>query len=165
MIGSPLGGFDDEIDGGGEAAPVGGFFFELDAAGGGEGVELGLATGFGFRPLGFDPTFLFETVQGGIERALLNLENFARDLLNALGDGPAVLGFEREGFKDEEIESALDEIVGFAHSVIIYIWIVDSQGVEEVEKRRKEFTTEDTEKEEGKRRRADPPFAQTARKG
>jgi len=31
-------------------------------------------------------------------------------LLDALGDGPAVFRFERNGLEDQEIESALDEI-------------------------------------------------------
>lgn len=112
---------DDEVDGGGETVPVGGFFFELDAAGGGEGIELGDAAGFGFGALALDPAFVLEAMESGVQGALLNLQNVAGDLLDALGDGPAVLGLESQGFEDQEIESALDEVVGFAHSVIIYM--------------------------------------------
>ena len=115
-----LDGLDDEIDGAGEAAPVRGFFFELRAASGGQRVILGSSSGVAFHPLGFDPGFLFEAVEGGIERALLDLEHFIGNLLNALGDGPAVLGLERDGFEDQEVEHALDEIVGFAHTMMIY---------------------------------------------
>jgi len=119
----------DEIDGGRETVPVGEFFFELDAARGGEGVKLGDAAGFRFGALAPDPALLFEAMEGGVEGALLDLEDVLGDLLDALGDGPAVLGLESEGFEDEKVESALDEVVGFAHSVIIYNWIVDSQGI------------------------------------
>jgi len=115
-----LGSFDHEVDGGGQAIPIGRFLFELRTAGGGQRVELGLSSGFGLRPFGFDPGFLLEAVQSRVERALLNLKDFLRDLLDAFGDGPAMFGFERNGFEDEKVESALDEIVRFAHSMTIY---------------------------------------------
>ena len=83
-----------QVDGGREAAPVGGFFFQLLAAGVGERVELGLAPGFAFRPLGLDPRLLLQPVERGIKRALLDLQDFSGNLLDALGNGPAVLCFE-----------------------------------------------------------------------
>ena len=61
-----------------------------------------------------------EAVERGVEGALLDLENILGDLLDALGDGPAVLGLESQGFEDQEIEGALNKIVGFAHRKIIY---------------------------------------------
>jgi len=118
--GAPLRLLHDEIDGGGEAVPVGGFFFELEVTSAAEGVELGDASGFGFGAFSLNPAFLFEAVQGGVEGALLDLEDFAGDLLDTLGDGPAVLGLESEGFEDQKVESALNEVVRFAHSMIIY---------------------------------------------
>jgi len=127
---APLGFLHDQIDRGGEAIPIGGFLFELDAAGGGEGIELGLATGFGFGALAANPALLLEAMEGGVERALLDQEDVARDLLDTFGDGPAVLGLKCESFEDQEIESALHEVVGFTHRKIIYNTIVDSQGVE-----------------------------------
>ena len=42
----------------------------------------------------------------------MDLEHIIRDLLDPLGDGPAVLGLELEGLEDEEVEGALDEISG-----------------------------------------------------
>ena len=117
---APLRFLHDEIDGGGEAIPVGEFLFELGATGSGEGIELGDAAGFGFGALALDPAFLLEAMEGGVEGALLDLEDFAGDLLDALGDSPTVLGLEGDGFEDEEVESALDEVVRFAHSMIIY---------------------------------------------
>src|SRR5579864_3457065 len=46
-------------------------------------------------------------MQRGIEGALLDLQHVFGDLLDPLGDGPAVLGFEGDGFEDEEVEGAL----------------------------------------------------------
>jgi len=41
-------------------------------------------------------------------------------LLNALSDGPTVFGFERNGFENQEIQSSLDEVVRFSHTMTIY---------------------------------------------
>src|SRR6185437_5136921 len=103
----------NQVDGGGEPVPVRGFLIQLGAAGGGERVELCLASGFAFRPLCLDPALLFEAVEGGIERTLLDLEHFAGKLLNPLGDSPSVHGVGQEGFQDQKIEGALDEITWF----------------------------------------------------
>ena len=56
--------------------------------------------------------------------ALLDLKNFVGDLLNALGDGPAVLGLQRDGFEDEQVERALNEITRFSHTMFIYNTVV-----------------------------------------
>jgi hypothetical protein len=111
-----LGLADDEVDGCREAVPVGSFLFKLRTAWGGESVELGLATGFAFSPLRLDPSLLLKTMQGGVERTLLYLENFAGDLLNPLGDGPSMQRFEKERFEDEEVEGSLNEIAWLAHT-------------------------------------------------
>src|SRR5580692_543561 len=66
----------DQVDGGGKTVPVGRFLFKLGAAGGGKRIELGLASGFALGPPGLDPTLLLEAVEGGVERALLDLEHF-----------------------------------------------------------------------------------------
>ena len=39
-------------------------------------------------------------MQGGIERALLDLKDVAGDLLDALGDGPTVLRVGGDGLQD-----------------------------------------------------------------
>lgn len=54
-------------------------------------------------------------MQCGIERALLNLQGLARDLLDALRDRPPMFGFKRYSLEDQEVEGALDEIGGFRH--------------------------------------------------
>src|SRR6266446_788596 len=105
-------------DGGGELAPGAFFAFELFAACGGEVVILGAAIVFGGAPAGFDPAATFEAMQRGIEGALLNLQNVLGGLLDALGDGPAVLRLESKGFEDEEIEGALGEIEFFGRHAV-----------------------------------------------
>jgi hypothetical protein len=52
---------------------------------------------------------------------LLNLKNFLGDLLNALGNRPAVLRLERDCLEDEQIESPLNEIAWLSHTMTIYI--------------------------------------------
>jgi hypothetical protein len=106
----------DQVDGGGEAVPVGGFLFELGTARGGERVELCLTPGFAFCPFGLDPALLLKAMKGGVKGALLHLQDFAGKLLNPLGDSPAVHWFKEEGFEDEEVEGALNEVAWFAHA-------------------------------------------------
>jgi hypothetical protein len=75
----------------------------------GKGVKLGFTPRVRVFPLGVEPAAFFQTVQGGIERALENLKEIAGDLLNALRDGLAVNGAGGGDFKDEHIESSLEE--------------------------------------------------------
>jgi hypothetical protein len=56
--------------------------------------------------------------------SLLDLKDFVGNLLNAFGDGPAVLGLQRDGFEDEQVERALDEIAWFSHTMFIYNTVV-----------------------------------------
>src|ERR1700733_12188965 len=46
-------------------------------------------------------------MEGGIERALLDAQHVARNLLDALGYGPAMLRFQRKGLQDEQIQRSL----------------------------------------------------------
>jgi len=46
-------------------------------------------------------------VEGGIERALIDLDDGAGDLLQALRDAVAVGGLEREDLEDQHVERAL----------------------------------------------------------
>ena len=61
-------------------------------------------------PLGFNPALMLETMEGRVERALVNLQDGLGDLLNALRDRPAVqrLGLQRP--KDEQVERARQKI-------------------------------------------------------
>jgi hypothetical protein len=49
-------------------------------------------------------------MEGRIERALLDAEDLTRHLLHALGNTPSMLGLEREGAEDKEVEGALRQI-------------------------------------------------------
>src|SRR5512141_363947 len=82
-----LHGAQDAGDRRSQTIPVRPLLAELFAAETGERIEPGLATGVGRGPLGTKPTAFFETMQGGIQRALLNLEHGAGHLLQAPRDG------------------------------------------------------------------------------
>src|ERR1041384_7782480 len=82
----------EELNGIGVALPGADFAGELFASGGGEGVELGAAVVLGRAPLGVEQAAILEAVQRGVEGALVDLEDAARDLLDALADPPAVHG-------------------------------------------------------------------------
>jgi hypothetical protein len=64
----------------------------------------------GSAPARFDPAAALEAVEGRIKRTLLDAENLARDLLDAFGDGPAMLRTHGEGAEDEKVERALRKI-------------------------------------------------------
>src|SRR5205807_8736290 len=49
-------------------------------------------------------------MQCRVQRALWDLKGFARDLMDALGDRPAVHRLERERFEDQEVERALRQV-------------------------------------------------------
>ena len=80
------------------------------APGAGERVKFGVASGFGFPPFRADPALVFEAVERRIKGSLRDLQHFLRDLPDALGDGPAVLGLRGEGFENQDVEGALDEV-------------------------------------------------------
>src|SRR4051812_35051798 len=106
---------DDEVDGFRQPFPA----FELPRVlrppGACQRIHLRPPSGVALGPLGRDPALLLEPMQRRIERALLHLQDFARHLLDALGDGPAVRRLKGKRLQDQEIQGALDEIGGFAH--------------------------------------------------
>jgi hypothetical protein len=55
---------------------------------------------------------VFEPVEGGIERSLLDAQDVVRHLLDATRDRPAVLRFELQRLEDEEVERSLNEVDG-----------------------------------------------------
>src|ERR1051326_8860130 len=98
-----------------QPVPVGQFFFHLRASAARQRVELSLTPAIGLGPVSLDPTLLLQPVQRRVEGTLLFLQFFFRDLLNTLGDGPAVLGLERKGLENQKIQSALHQIARFTH--------------------------------------------------
>ena len=111
--------FKEAGDDGGGLFPVLRFGLEGFAASLGEGVEAGAAIVFGGAPFGFDGAFLFEFEENGVERALIDGEEIAADLLDAAGEAVAVERAEDvESFEDHEGEGALEDIgffVGGCH--------------------------------------------------
>src|SRR5262249_38292947 len=61
-------------------------------------------------PLRRDPLLALEPVQGGVERPGVDLQDVARARLDGLGDAVAVLRPPAEGFEDQEIERALEQL-------------------------------------------------------
>jgi hypothetical protein len=103
-------GLEDERDCVGVAAPLFELGVELLAARWSEGVELGHAAVFGFFPFGGDEAFALEAVEGGVEGALLDLEDFLGGDEDALGDAVAMGWGGGDGFEEEEFEGALEEV-------------------------------------------------------
>ena len=104
-----------QIDCSREAVPARQFPFHLGTARPREVIEFGFAAGFGLGPLRLDPALLLQPVQRRIERSLLDLKRFPGDQLNALGNCPPVLRFERESLQNQQIQGALNEIGRFTH--------------------------------------------------
>jgi len=124
LFAAALNVFEDQADGGREAMPIGLFGLEIFFAGASEGIVFGAAIVFGFAPFGSDPGLLFEAVEGGIESALIDLEDVVGDLADALRDSPAVKRLEGNGLQDKQIESALDEVGGFSHERKSSCWLL-----------------------------------------
>ena len=108
-------GFQDEPDRRREAFPVRFFGLEVFLAGLGERIIFRAAIVLRFAPFGLNPCLLFEAMQSGIERTLIDLEDVFGNMANALSDGPAVHGLKRNGLEDEQVESALHKVGGFGH--------------------------------------------------
>ena len=55
-----------------------------------------------------------------VKRALVDLEDVLRELLDALGDAPAVHRARGKGLQDQDVEGSLQEIAAFAgHSGLL----------------------------------------------
>jgi len=105
-------GFENAVDGANEFVPTTGLAGELLAADGGEAIEAGFAIVFGGAPLGADPTAVLEAVEGRVQRAMFNLEDFVGAVFDDMGDGMAMSRTEEKRLQDQKIEGALKE-VGF----------------------------------------------------
>jgi hypothetical protein len=57
-------------------------------------------------------------VQRRIEGTLTDVERCARELMEPLRDRPAVLRFVRDGFQDQEIQSALRKVHSIGRHVL-----------------------------------------------
>ena len=98
--------FHDAADGVCHAIPFPRFHSELTPSRAGEAVIPGAAPQLRDLPLGLDPTLVFETMKGRIKRALTNLQDVLGNLLDALGDGPAVQRVVLQRSQDQQIKGA-----------------------------------------------------------
>src|SRR5262245_21887965 len=57
-------------------------------------------------PLALDVAAMLEALEGGVERALVDVEALAGELVDAEADPPAMHRIEREGLEDEEVDAA-----------------------------------------------------------
>src|SRR5580700_5693396 len=92
------------------AIPLFGFRLESALARSRETVVLGLAFIFRFAPFTGDPALVFQPVERGIERALLNLQAVFRNLLDAQQNAVAMQRAERDGLEDQHVQSALQQV-------------------------------------------------------
>ena len=104
------GGAKDELNGGGEAAPALELLTKRATAGRGELVIASAPAILRHVPLAVDEPFVLQALQGGVERALIDLELVARDLLDALADAPAMHGVEGERFEHQEVDGASEGV-------------------------------------------------------
>ena len=79
------------------------------AAFGRQPVELGAAIVFGRAFFGRDPPAFYQTVQRGIKRALLHLQNIVGIPFDGLRDGVAMRPAQHQSPEDKQVERALQQ--------------------------------------------------------
>src|SRR5262245_63318084 len=99
---------------GGQPIPAVDGFAEPPAAGRGQPVVLGTPVVLGDPPLGGEQALMLEAMERRIQRVLFDPERPTRDLLDALQHAVAVLGVQREGLENQQIERAGEEFRLFA---------------------------------------------------
>src|SRR5215472_2423424 len=75
-------------------------------------------------PFRRQPSFAFEAMQGGIERAMLDLKHVFAGPLDVLGDLVAMSRAELKGTQNEHVEGALQEfnaVVGWLGHLLVDI--------------------------------------------
>src|SRR5438477_12971302 len=95
----------------GHALPTPSFCEQLLASRARQRVKLRLAVILRSAPFGSNPAALLEPQQGRIERALVELEQVFRNLLDTLGDTIAVQrAYGVKGLQNNEVERALQNL-------------------------------------------------------
>ena len=110
-----------------QASPALSLGLELRSALCGQPIKLCLASRLARAPLGDEKLLVLKTMEGWVERALLDLQSFFRDLLNALRNCIAVDWPERNDAEDQQVQRTLGEIeFGWSrHAYGFYIYIID----------------------------------------
>ena len=103
-------GFQDSCDRRRPTRPVRGLGVELSPSRAREAVVLRASRVGRLTPLGVEPSSALETVQRGEQRAGVDLEHAARDLLDAAGDAEPVHRLQAQRFEDEHVERALNDV-------------------------------------------------------
>src|SRR5258708_7492349 len=92
---------------GGQLDPVALLDFKLPAPARGELVVFGAPIVLRSPPASLDPAAPLQAMQGRIQRALLNAQHIARNLLDAFGYGPAMLWLQHQRLQNQDVQSAL----------------------------------------------------------
>src|SRR5207249_127712 len=92
---------------------------ELTAASRGQPIELGFTIVIGFAPLTGNQTLVFQPVERWIQRSLLDLQLLTGDLLCAKQNPVAMQRAERDGFEDQHVQSALQQIDLFSRDLSV----------------------------------------------
>src|SRR3954470_23239721 len=100
---------ENELDGGHRPVPIASFTCETLFTGASDDVVLRAAIVVGRSPFSGHPAALLEALEDRIERALVDVERVARELLDALADSPAVHRLEGQGLEHEHLEGAWNE--------------------------------------------------------
>jgi hypothetical protein len=80
-------------------------------------LELMFEIAAGGFPFALDSAFVFETVAGGVERAMLDLQEVVRCALDVLSHLVTVSRAELEGSEDQHVEPALQELDAAGKSI------------------------------------------------
>src|SRR3954447_9227931 len=104
-----IGWIQDQGHGARESVPLGSFGDQVLAAGPCEAIEPGALALVGRFPGSLEPAFRLQTVERGIQRSGLHLQQVFGRALNVFGDGVAVSWSGKQGAKDEEVERALEQ--------------------------------------------------------
>src|SRR5206468_6592611 len=102
---------EDSRYGGREMGPLGGLQSQLLSTGIRETVELGFSAELGRAPFGFDPPPFFHSVEGGVERALLDLNRIAGRFLEPSGDRIAVARAQAQGLEHERVQCSMETVL------------------------------------------------------
>src|SRR5206468_8801130 len=102
-------------DGGRPAAPVSRLDLELLAAGAREAVVLRSARILRRTPLSVEPPRALEPVEGGEQRAWIDLKHVACDLLDPARNPEAVQRLQAQRLEDEHVERALNDVPVLVH--------------------------------------------------
>src|SRR5580658_2631959 len=107
--------FDHPRDCSREPTPILRFRLKVSSAEARERIEFRATIVRRRLPLGGDPALLLQLVQGGIKRAVADLQNIAGNLLEPKADSEAVERLQREDLQKQQVQGALNQVRRFAH--------------------------------------------------